>query len=244
MIIQKIKIGNCTLIHGDSSKIIDNLGQGFDATVCDPPYGVNGSNGTIGKKRAKAAYSNNVFPDTPDYISDVIAPLIGKSIKISDRAAITVGGTCAGFYPNPTAVGAYVSPSSAGLCKWGACTVQPIFFYGRDPRIGKDITPISYKLNEHAPKNGHPCPKPIKAWTWLVHKASLSNHHVFDPLMGSGTTGVSCVKLGRQFTGIEINKDYFDIAVKRISEAYSQPDIFIDLDKKRKSKRVKTGALI
>jgi DNA modification methylase len=46
--------------------------------------------------------------------------------------------------------------------------------------------------------------------------------------MGSGTTGVACVKLGRKFIGIEIDPGYFDIACKRIAEAYRQPDLFIE----------------
>jgi DNA modification methylase len=48
-----------------------------------------------------------------------------------------------------------------------------------------------------------------------------------DPFMGSGTTGVACVKEGRSFIGIEMDPDYFDIAVKRIREAYAQPDMFV-----------------
>jgi DNA modification methylase len=45
--------------------------------------------------------------------------------------------------------------------------------------------------------------------------------------MGSGTTGVAAVKLGRKFTGIEIDPGYFDIACRRIEAALKQPDLFI-----------------
>jgi DNA modification methylase len=45
--------------------------------------------------------------------------------------------------------------------------------------------------------------------------------------MGSGTTGVACVKLGRKFIGIERERKYFDIACRRIEEAYKQPDLFV-----------------
>lgn len=50
---------------------------------------------------------------------------------------------------------------------------------------------------------------------------------VCDPFMGSGTTGVACVKEGRGFIGIELDEQYFDIACKRIEGAYSQPDMFV-----------------
>jgi site-specific DNA-methyltransferase (adenine-specific) len=45
--------------------------------------------------------------------------------------------------------------------------------------------------------------------------------------MGTGTTGVSCAKMGRRFIGIEIEPRYFEIACKRIEAAYDQPDFFI-----------------
>jgi DNA modification methylase len=46
---------------------------------------------------------------------------------------------------------------------------------------------------------------------------------ILDPFMGSGTTGVACVKLGRKFIGIEIEPKYFDIACKRIQKAVDEP---------------------
>jgi DNA modification methylase len=49
---------------------------------------------------------------------------------------------------------------------------------------------------------------------------------VLDPFMGSGTTGVACIKLGRKFIGVEIEPKYFDIACRRISEAWKQPRLF------------------
>ena len=54
---------------------------------------------------------------------------------------------------------------------------------------------------------------------------------ILDPFMGSGTTGVAAVKLGRKFIGIEIEPKYFDIACRRISEALKQPDMFIEKPK-------------
>jgi DNA modification methylase len=56
---------------------------------------------------------------------------------------------------------------------------------------------------------------------------------VIDPFMGSGTTGVACVKLGRKFIGIEISEEYFNIACARIEKAYAQGDLFIEQDKKQ-----------
>ncbi len=49
---------------------------------------------------------------------------------------------------------------------------------------------------------------------------------ILDPFMGSGTTGVACVQLGRKFIGIEIEPKYFDIAVKRIEKAFEDQALF------------------
>ena len=57
---------------------------------------------------------------------------------------------------------------------------------------------------------------------WCLEKVKEAEI-ILDPYMGSGTTGVACVNLGRKFIGIEIEPKYFDIARRRISEALRQP---------------------
>jgi DNA modification methylase len=69
---------------------------------------------------------------------------------------------------------------------------------------------------------------------WLIERATFYDDHIVDPFMGSGTTGVAAVKLGRKFTGIEINEKYFDIACRRITEALKQPDLFVEPPKPAK----------
>ena len=54
---------------------------------------------------------------------------------------------------------------------------------------------------------------------------------ICDPFMGSGTTLVACAKLGRKGIGIELDPDYFDIAVERVRKAYEQPDLFVPAPK-------------
>ena len=63
---------------------------------------------------------------------------------------------------------------------------------------------------------------------WAINKASIEGETILDPFMGSGTTGVACANLGRKFIGIEIEEKYFDIACRRIADAYKQPRLFED----------------
>lgn len=72
----------------------------------------------------------------------------------------------------------------------------------------------------------HPTQKPVALMEWCLGFLPNSNH-ILDPFMGSGTTGVACAKLGRKFTGVELDEEYFDIACKRIEDAYKQGDLFV-----------------
>ena len=81
------------------------------------------------------------------------------------------------------------------------------------------------------PDAEHPARFPVRFAVELVEPFTLGGETVLDPFMGSGTTGVACAKLGRKFIGIEIEPKYFDIACRRIEQAYKQPDLFIEKPK-------------
>jgi len=70
---------------------------------------------------------------------------------------------------------------------------------------------------------GHPTQKPKHVMRWLIQKYTKPDEIVFDPFMGSGTTGVAALQLGRKFIGCEIDPKYFAIAEKRIKQAAQQP---------------------
>ena len=63
---------------------------------------------------------------------------------------------------------------------------------------------------------------------WLTNLASVPGETILDPFMGSGTTGVAAVQMGRKFIGIEREPKYFDIACKRIEQAQKQVDMFVE----------------
>lgn len=104
----------------------------------------------------------------------------------------------------------------------------------------------------HGQSNLHPTQKPLGIMEKYIAVLTPPNQIVCDPFMGSGTTGVACMRLGRGFIGVEKERKYFDIAVKRIQEEYAKPKLDFDpgipskkseglLDKsnfKKKGKRV------
>ena len=72
----------------------------------------------------------------------------------------------------------------------------------------------------------HPTQKPLELMEYLIKTYTNEGETVLDNCMGSGTTGVACKKIGRHFIGIEKEKQYFDIAQKRISEASKVTNLF------------------
>ena len=201
------------------------------AVISDPPYGLDGSSGTINSARAKAVYERR--RDTLDDVRGIYVPAIVQALALAERGAITPGTPHSFEYPKPSDIGALIQPAAGGMSKWGRATWQPVLFYGKDPRSGLTIQPLTVTITEAPEKNGHPCPKPLATMEWMVQRATVEGEIVLDPFMGSGTTGVACVRMGRGFIGIEIEPKYFDIACGRISRATRQQDFFIKKPKPR-----------
>ena len=74
--------------------------------------------------------------------------------------------------------------------------------------------------------SGHPTGKPLGLYEAFVSDFTDAGETILDPFMGSGTTGVACMNLGRQFIGIEIEPKYFEIACERIDQAQRQGRLF------------------
>ena len=94
---------------------------------------------------------------------------------------------------------------------------------------GNKLTDQDYRRGDEKPttsrKNFHPTVKPLSLMQYLVKLVSREKAVVLDPFMGSGTTGMACVNLNREFIGIERELDYFNIATKRIEHSQKQVDI-------------------
>jgi DNA modification methylase len=74
----------------------------------------------------------------------------------------------------------------------------------------------------------HPTEKPRRLMAEIIADFTNPDQAVLDPFMGSGTTGVAAVQMGRNFIGIERESKYFDIACKRIEDAQRQGDLFME----------------
>lgn len=84
----------------------------------------------------------------------------------------------------------------------------------------------THMTNQKTRHGAHPTEKPVSLMSEIVFDFTNEGEVVCDPFMGSGTTGVACVKLGRRFVGIEQDPAYFEIACERVRAAVRQPDMF------------------
>ena len=79
-------------------------------------------------------------------------------------------------------------------------------------------------------KESHVTVKPLKLIQRLTKISTNENDIVFDPFMGSGTTGIACMNLKRNFIGTELDTEYFEIAKKRVEKAYYSKNVEIKND--------------
>jgi DNA modification methylase len=228
-----------TLYCADCRDVLASFSECFrvDAVVSDPPYGVGYEGSTT--KHGKNGFGYESFNDTPEEIKAVCVPAIRQAVSIARSAVITPGSANAFKYDEPRAIGVIFYPSGANSGPWGFICSQPLFYYGKDPYLAKALgsRPNGFATTESTDRSiDHPCPKPIGQTKWMVSRVSFEGETVLDPFMGSGTTGVACISLGRKFIGIEREPKYFEIAVRRISDALARPDLFIPSPKPAEKK--------
>jgi site-specific DNA-methyltransferase (adenine-specific) len=205
------------LYQGDCLEVLPTLGR-FDAVVTDPPYGLGDKlDGAGGNSEWGLLYGCGA-PAWDRQTADGLLPALERG-----RDAIVWGGN---YYDLPPRRGWLIwdkmqeHTSGHGELAWAT--------------IDMPVRTFRYARGQLASEGKqHPTQKPLPLMLWCL--GFLPNATtILDPFMGSGTTGVAAVKLGRKFTGIEIDPGYFDIARRRIEAALKEPDFFIEAPKPSK----------
>jgi len=203
----KVEIGDATLYLGDCMDILPTL-QKVDAVITDPPYGLAEKlqGGTWGKA-FEGAYK--------DWDEAAPVELVQAALRLSDKA-IVWGGNYFQFPPSRcwlTWIKRDAVRTMAGCeLAWTNFDANAKFF---------DWTIAA----TNAERVAHPTQKPLALMKWCIDQAG-NPETILDPFMGSGTTGVAAVQMGRKFIGIEREQKYFEIACQRIEKAYAQQSLF------------------
>ena len=217
-------IGDAKLYLGDCREILPTLGK-VDAVVTDPPYGIahlwkGGAGHGWGKARDEGV-TRNEWDTKP-----LGGELLSQILAAADQQIIWGGN----YFDLPESRCWYVwNKPERGF----TLAEAELAWTNRDSVIRV------FDGNRSEPGREHPTQKPVPLMQWCVEK---TKGLVLDPFMGSGTTGVACANLGRKFIGIEIEPKYFDIACRRIEQAYKQPRLFKDEPPKPKQLSILDGA--
>lgn len=216
---RKEVIGSATLYLGDCMEVLPTLGR-FGAVVTDPPYGMNATNATmVGGKGSRWSLSTakSAWEGTPLEWDDEAPPVVLSLPEMADNAIIWGGQ----FFPLPSARGWLVWNKIIRNFSSSVCELAWT-------NLDKPVDCFDYSHGQLATEGKfHPTQKPLPLMVWCVRK---TKGHVLDPFMGAGTTGVACARMGRPFTGIEMDEAYFDIACRRIEEAQKQPDMLVTIE--------------
>ena len=209
---EKVEIGDAILYHGDCLEIMPTL-EKVDAVVTDPPYGI-GEHGGACRTRGAPGYAKHEnlgwdIKRPPRAVFDLI-------LEISKEQVIWGGNYFSDWLP-PRMRWLYWQKLMGGDFSDGELA------WTSQNKSLREITKCPKGINKE-----HPTQKPIAVIEWSI--SCTGGNSVLDPFMGSGTTGVACVNLGRKFIGIEIERKYFDIACERIGAAYSQPRLFNEVE--------------
>jgi len=203
-----------TLYLGDCLRVLPTLPR-HDACVTDPPYGIGFASQPTRYQRANGMVSTGW---------DAVAPqaAVERAIMAADHAVIW-GGNYFSLRPSR----GWLVWSKLGNAPSMADLEMAWTSVDRNARsFEKSVKSAS--LEKDLQGAAHPSQKPVGLMEWSIEAIPGRPITILDPFMGSGTTGVAAVKLGRRFTGIEIDPGYFDIACRRIEAALKQPDFFVE----------------
>jgi DNA modification methylase len=215
-------IGDATLYLGDCMDILPTLDK-VDAVITDPPYGINENSKKVasrGKLAAPKDYGDFDWDKAPP--SDQLIELI----RTKGQHQAFFGGN---YFTLPPTSCWLVWDKLNGDNDFADCELAWTNWPKAVRRLQWRWNGMIRQGNE---ERYHPTQKPLEVMKWVITLCPKSET-ILDPFMGSGTTGVAAIQMGRKFIGIEREPKYFDIACKRIEQAVAQPRLFEDVSPKQ-----------
>lgn len=219
---RKEVIGNATLYLGDCREILPTLDERVDAVITDPPYEIAAQGGGIGAKR--------------QYLADIT----GHIDSGFDVQMLSAFKNWFVFCGKPQLIKLAQQAESQSL-RWQLLTwnkTNPTPLSNGNYLPDTEYMVHAFKTHNYASKTrfivgvversgfDHPTVKPQYVMQKAVDSASHFGDTVLDPFMGTASTGVAAIRMGRKFIGIEREPKYFEIACSRIEDAQRQESLF------------------
>jgi site-specific DNA-methyltransferase (adenine-specific) len=250
-VVEPVIIGDCTLYNADCMKVLPSLAaESVEMIWTDPPYGHSNAEGDLLSRRGEATGDGiatklkAIANDLPAEMKSVVSGMLAEAARVLRKDCCCC---CGGGGPSPTFAWLAQRMDEQGLSFF-----HSVIWDKKNPGMGwryrrqHEMVMVSHRkggklawadstikqaniISISKPRAGeHPNEKPLELIERFLRLHTIEGQTVLDPFMGSGTTGVACAKMGRKFIGIEIDRKYFDIACRRIEDAYKQPDMFIE----------------
>jgi len=214
-----------TLYLGDCLEYMKSMpDKSVDAVITDPPYGINHSS-----HRDSSWMDTEIDGDNDTNLRDAV-------IDTFQNKSMALFGSWKS--PRPEGIRGILIWDKGPAFGMGDLTFpwkmswEEIYIFGdewvgyRDEGVLRNHIICSWESHGRT----HPHEKPVSLIKHLLSKLP-SDFTIFDPFMGSGTTGVACMQLGRKFIGCEIDPGYFAIAEKRIAQAQMQLLLPLDIER-------------
>ena len=209
---RKEVIGDCVLYLGDCLEVLPSIGP-VDAVITDPVWPKHG--GIFGDI------------DAHELLSRAVSRIDANRLVVHMRNDQDPRFLTAIAESWPFLQMMWMRFAAVGYMGRFLTGNDVAYAFGSWPKSkpGRRVLPaVAPVQTSPTDRSKHPTPRGEKHVEWLV--SNWSDGIVLDPFMGSGTTGVACVNIGRVFVGIEVNPQYFDIACRRIESAHSQMRLF------------------
>lgn len=246
-----VEIGGARLACGDAREILAELPQGsIDALITDPPYS---SGGAFRADRVLATGAKYTMTGTlvsrPDFAGDNrdqrsyafwASTWLAQALRISNPGAVCAVFTDWRQLPTTTdalqaggwiwrGIGVWDKTEAARPDKGRYRNQCEYFAWGSagPMTVEGDCHPGVFRASALSEEKHHIAGKPV-AILHAISKIAKPRSTICDPFMGSGTGGVAAARADFRYIGIELEPRYFDIACRRIEEAYKQADLFVE----------------
>jgi site-specific DNA-methyltransferase (adenine-specific) len=242
-------IGDATLYLGDCREAMRGISDGSVHLLwTDPPYGHANHDGDFNARLNdfRGIAGKPIANDTPDAMRDVVDAMLSEAVRVLDPDCCCCCCCCGGGGgPKPTFAWVAQRMDAKGLTFF-----HSVIWDKLNPGLGwryrrqHEMVMVAHRetatlrwqdeakavrniYSEMPPRNRlHPNEKPLGMVAHFINNHTYPGDVVLDPFMGSGTTGVAAVRMGRKFIGIELDPEHFETALRRIREAQAA-DLFI-----------------
>ena len=196
------RIGLATLYLADCMEVLPTLGR-VDACITDPPYGIGIASNPVRQAHEKLDW------DASTPAASLLSLIVGMG-----GVSVVWGGNY------------FDLPPSQCFFVWDKVQPQDFSLAMCEQAWTNKKGPAKlYRQSVLSYRKEHPTQKPVELMKWCIDQAG-NPKTILDPFMGSGTTGVAAVQMGRRFIGIEREPKYFEIACRRIEDAQRVQDMF------------------